>query len=142
MSLDSTPTSVSYALKMAKQYYPKDKYDHAIRVMGYVAENEMIPFDHKDDCIALAIMHDLIEDTEYTGSGLPQNMYKALKTLSKPKDEDYITYIKRIKECSHTNWGACAYWVKLADMKDHLAQTDTLTDRLKDKYLKALPYLL
>lgn len=142
MSLDNTPTSVSYALKMAKQYYPKDKYDHAIRVMGYVAENEMIPYDYKDDCLALAIMHDLIEDTEYTGSGLPQNMYKALKALSKPKDEDYITYIKRIKECSHTNWGMCAYWVKLADMKDHLAQTDTLTDRLKDKYLKALPYLL
>lgn len=142
MSLDNTPTSVSYALKMAKQYYPKDKYDHAIRVMGYVAENEMIPFDHKDDCIALAIMHDLIEDTRYTGSGLPQNMYKALKALSKPKDEDYITYIKRIKECSYTDWGACAYWVKLADMKDHLVQTDTLTDRLKDKYLKALPYLL
>lgn len=142
MSLDNTPTSVSYALKMAKQYYPKDKYDHAIRVMGYVAENEMIPYDHKDDCIALAIMHDLIEDTEYTGSGLPQNMYKALKVLSKPKDEDYIAYIKRIKECNHTDWGMCAYWVKLADMKDHLAQTETLTDRLKDKYLKALPYLL
>lgn len=142
MSLDSTPTSVSYALKMAKQYYPKDKYDHVIRVMNYVAENEMIPYEYRDDCIALAIMHDLIEDTEYTGSDLPNNMYQALKILSKPKDEDYITYIKRIKEYSGTMWGMCAYWVKLADMKDHLAQTDTLTDRLKDKYLKALPYLL
>ncbi|MDF2885564.1 MAG: hypothetical protein K0R54_6138, partial [Clostridiaceae bacterium] len=29
-----------------------------------------------------------------------------------------------------------------ADMKDHLAQTETLTDKLKEKYLKALPYLL
>ena len=34
------------------------------------------------------------------------------------------------------------YWVKIADMKDHLAQTDTLTDKLKEKYIEALPYLL
>lgn len=142
MSLDNKPASIALALKMAKHYYPKDKYDHAIRVMGYVAENEMIPYEYRNDCIALAIMHDLIEDTEYTGLSLPQNMYRALKTLSKSKEEDYITYIKRIKENNYTDWGACAYWVKLADMKDHLAQTDTLTDRLKDKYLKALPYLL
>ena len=34
------------------------------------------------------------------------------------------------------------YWVKIADMRDHLEQTDTLTDKLKEKYLAALPYLL
>lgn len=47
---------------------------------------------------------------------------------------------KKIKE-EYKNYPE-AYWVKLADMKDHLAQTDTLTDKLKDKYLTALPYLL
>lgn len=35
-----------------------------------------------------------------------------------------------------------AYWVKLADMKNHLAQTATLTYKLKGKYLEALSYLL
>ena len=59
MSLDNTPTSVAYALKMAKEYYTEDKYNHAMRVMEYVAENEMIPSEYKDDCIALALMHDL-----------------------------------------------------------------------------------
>jgi hypothetical protein len=87
-------------------------------------------------------MHDLIEDTEYTGSELPENFYKALKLLTKPKEQDYIEYIKNIKDTSNTDWRICAYWVKLADMKDHLAQTDTLTDKLKEKYLNALPYLL
>lgn len=142
MSLDNTPTSVAYALKMAKEYYTEDKYNHAMRVMEYVAENEMIPFEYKDDCIALALMHDLIEDTKYTGAELPDNMYKALKILSKSKEEDYITYIKHIKEHNVTKWGMCAYWVKLADMKDHLTQRETLTDKLRDKYLEALPYLL
>ena len=59
MSLDNTPTSVAYTLKMAKEYYTEDKYNHAMRVMEYVAENEMIPSEYKDDCIALALMHDL-----------------------------------------------------------------------------------
>ena len=53
---------------------------------------------------------------------------------------DYIEYIKRIKKWADTRQEA--YWVKLADMKDHLAQTETLTDKLKEKYLAALPYLL
>ena len=38
--------------------------------------------------------------------------------------------------------GKCAWWVKIADMKDHLAQRDTLTEKLRDKYLEALPHLL
>lgn len=142
MSLDREPVKVSFALMMAKEHYPEDKYKHALRVMQYVAENDMIPYEYREECVSLAIMHDLIEDTEYTGSGLPENFYKALKLLTKPKDQEYITYIKNIKETCHTNWRMCVYWVKLADIKDHLAQTETLTDRLKEKYLKALPYLL
>jgi (p)ppGpp synthase/HD superfamily hydrolase len=142
MSLDREPVKTSFALRMAKKYYPIDKYNHAIRVMRYVAENEMIPYEYQEECVALAIMHDLIEDTNYTGSGLPENFYNALKLLTKPKEQDYIEYIKNIKETGYTNWRMCAYWVKLADMKDHLAQTDTLTDKLKEKYLNALPYLL
>lgn len=35
-----------------------------------------------------------------------------------------------------------AYWVKIADMKDHLIQTATLTDKLKEKYLRGLAILL
>ena len=53
---------------------------------------------------------------------------------------DYIKYIKKIRDYSDTK--PEAYWVKMADMKDHLSQTDTLTDKLKEKYLTALPYLL
>ena len=142
MALDNEPVPMSYALKMAKKYYSKEGYDHAIRVMQYVADNEMIPAEYRDDCLVLAVMHDLIEDTEYLGNALPENTSKALNLLTKPKDEDYTEYIKKIRDTSYINWRMCAWWVKLADMKDHLAQTETLTDKLKEKYLTALPYLL
>lgn len=142
MAIDKEQITVAYALKMARKYYSKDTYEHAMRVMTYVAENETVPYIYKDDCVALAIMHDLIEDTEYSGLDLPDNMYNALMLLSKPKEQSYIEYIKTIKLHIDTDWGKCAYWVKLADMKDHLSQKETLTEKLKDKYLEALPYLL
>lgn len=142
MALDKEPVKLSYALRVAKKYYPKDKYDHAIRVMQYVADNEMIPQQYREDCLVLAVMHDLLEDTEYIGNALPENTNKALNLLIKPKGKDYIEYIKEIRDTLHINWRMCAWWVKLADMKDHLAQTETLTEKLRDKYLAALPYLL
>ena len=142
MALDKEPVKTSFALRMAKEHYPEDKYNHAIRVMQYVADNEMIPYEYKEECISLAIMHDLIEDTEYTGSGLPEYFRDALKLLTRTEDQDYMEYIKTIKHTSYTNWRMCAYWVKLADIKDHLSESETLKDSLKDRYVKALTYLL
>ena len=134
---------IGYALRMAKQYYKPETYKHALRVAGYVAENPMIPDDKMDDCIALAIMHDLIEDTEYTGGCFSSEhcrFEECLNLLTKPKDMDYIEYVEEIRNYSRTN--PESYWVKMADIKDHLSQTETLTDKLKDKYLAALPSLL
>ena len=143
MGLDKEPVRLTYALRMAKEYYKPETYVHALRVMQYVADNETIPYEYQEDCLALAVMHDLLEDTDYPGGcELGENFSNALDLLTKPKDKAYIEYIKDIKDTRHTNWRMCAWWVKLADMKDHLAQTDTLTDKLKEKYLAALPYLL
>lgn len=132
---------IGYALRMAKRYYDSKTYDHAIRVAGYVADNSTIPDNKMDMCISLAIMHDLVEDTEYKLKMAPDELARGLDILTNDdKCFDYIDYIKNIAsnkdECTE------AYWVKLADMKDHLAQTETLTDKLKEKYLAALPYLL
>lgn len=143
LGLDKEPVRLTYALKMAKEHYKPETYDHALRVMQYVADNETIPYEYQEDCLALAVMHDLWEDTDSPRNcGLGENFSKALDLLTKPKDKNYIEYIKDIKDTRHTNWRMCAWWVKLADMKDHLAQTETLTDKLKEKYLTALPYLL
>ena len=134
---------IAYALKTAKKHYAQKTYDHAIRVTNYIADNPIIPDEKMEVCIALAIMHDLIEDTDYNGDSLgDQYEYfkECLKLITKPKDMNYITYIKRIRECIDTM--PEVYWVKMADMKDHLSQAETLTENLKTKYLNALPYLL
>lgn len=134
---------IGYALRMAKQYYEPKTYEHALRVAGYVAENPMIPDDKMDNCVALAIMHDLIEDTKYSGGGFGAEysyFEECLNLLTRPKDMDYLKYVRQIRD--YSNIRPEAYWVKMADMKDHLSQTETLTDNLKEKYLKALPYLL
>lgn len=133
---------IGYAMRMAKEYYDEKTYTHAARVAQYVAENNLIPDDKMDDCIALAWMHDLLEDTNYTlvGIELSEEFDYCLELLTKSKDMNYIEYIKKIKD-NYIDFPE-AYWVKLADMKDHLAQTETLTDKLKEKYLAALPYLL
>lgn len=142
MSLDINPMRISDALRIAKKHYDDKTYSHALRVAGYIAENETINPEYRDECICLGVMHDLLEDTEFSAVGLPENFYKALKLLSKPEDMPYDDYCKMIQETGYTNWRMCAYWVKLADMKDHLNLTDTLTDKLKEKYLSGLRHLL
>ena len=132
---------IGYALRMAKRYYEPDTYEHALRVAVNVADNQMIPDSKMDICISLAIMHDLIEDTTYREFNTVSIVLEhGMKNITKRKDENYIDYIKNIV----SNKSTCpeAYWVKLADIKDHLMQTETLTDRLKEKYLAALSYLL
>ena len=134
---------IGYALRMAKQYYEPKTYDHALRVAGYVAENPMIPDDKMDNCVALGIMHDLLEDTKYGMCGdevVDEHFNTCLDIITKSSDDNYIDYIKHIKENAYSF--PEAYWVKIADIKDHLSQTETLTEYLKVKYLKALPYLL
>lgn len=133
---------VGHALKMAKIYYSTETFNHAMRVAAYVAENPMIPYSIMDDCIALAIMHDLWEDTQYPKEDifLGEHISHCLELLTKENGQNYIEYIDTIK--SSADKCQEVYWVKIADMKDHLLQTDTLTDKLKKKYLAALAHLL
>lgn len=130
------------AIKVAREYYDDSTYQHVMRVAAYVANDNLIPNDKKDDCVALAIMHDLLEDTEVDVSTLPIRFYlqNCLNILSKDSKSTYEDYIKNIKD-NYTSYPE-AYWVKLADIKDHLSQTETLTDKLKEKYLSAIPHLL
>lgn len=133
---------VGHALKMAKIYYSTETFNHAMRVAAYVAENPLIPYGIMDDCIALAIMHDLWEDTKYPKEDtfLGEHISRCLELLTKENEQNYVEYIDAIK--SSDDKCQEAYWVKIAYMKDHLSQTDTLTDKLKKKYLATLAHLL
>jgi hypothetical protein len=63
-----------------------------------------------------------------------KEVIEAVKILTKPEEISYEEYIDNIFETNNV----LALWVKKADMKDHIAQTDTLTDKLKMKYLPVL----
>ena len=143
---------IQNAIEIARKYYDESTFAHASRVAGFVEDNPFIPIIYKTDCICLAWMHDLLEDTSYKNEpkfvvekGFLNELVfdEALYLLTKPKDMDYISYIKRFKDEQYSAYARqYAWWVKIADMKDHLSRTETLTDRLKEKYLEALPYLL
>ncbi len=130
------------ALEIAEEYYDKDTFHHAIRVAINVANSNLVPAESLEDCLALALLHDLLEDTDFNigDCNWPDELKICLYLLTKSKKDTYEQYISKIKSNYH-NYPE-AYWVKIADIKDHLAQTGTLTNKLKEKYLKALPYLL
>lgn len=135
---------VTYAIQMKDKYYSKKQRKHAERVGACILENPVIKWNQRDFCYALALMHDLLEDTSYGTVECEmfddERFDACLELLTKKKDEEYITYIKRIKDQARQY--PEAWFVKLADIQDHLAQTETLTERLKEKYLEALVYLL
>lgn len=88
----------------------------------------------------------LIEDTKFMDENqdiLSDDIMYALDLLTKPADMNYDDYCKRIRSAAGDKvFGYLAYRVKIADMKDHLMQTETLTEKLKAKYLSGLRYLL
>ena len=45
MGLDKEPVRLTYALRMAKKYYKPETYNHALRVMQYVADNDTKPYE-------------------------------------------------------------------------------------------------
>lgn len=138
---------IDYANRMARNHYRRYTYDHAVRVADYVRQNELIPNDLQEKCQAVAYMHDLLEDTDYEIPEAVRQEYpdidEALELLTKPSGMSYDEYCNQINVYASTSVGGqIAYWVKLADMKDHLSQKETLTEHLKEKYLSGLAKLL
>ncbi len=92
-----------------------------------------------------ALLHDVVEDTEYTfedleKEGFPAEVIEALRLLTHDDAEDYLDYVRRIR----TNPIASA--VKKADLMHNsdLSRLETVTERDRmrlDKYSKALDIL-
>lgn len=134
-------TIVDIARDFAKEYYDEKTYDHACRVANYVVANkELIDYEMRLECYALAYLHDLLEDTDFDIELIRQyskTLANQLELITHDKTKDtYEEYLLKIPR------GSYAWWVKMADMKDHLMLKDTLTDKLKEKYLGGLRILL
>lgn len=121
-------------------------FSHCLRVASYTAE--MRPFTEEAIAyITAAILHDIFKDTETTERELHQHLpfpvidkgvISSVKILTKDPDTSYEDYIKRIFDSGDS----IAITVKRADMKDHLTQTETLSDKLKAEYLSVMHYFI
>lgn len=56
---------IEEAIRVARKFYDEDTYYHAMRVAAFVTEYNLIPKDRIENCVTLAILHDLQEDTEF-----------------------------------------------------------------------------
>jgi hypothetical protein len=122
------------AMALIEQLHKQKTLRHSIRVAYMAIEGEDPTIE--DWIFQVGLLHDLLEDTDYTAEQLAEDGFapaviKAVQILTKSKDEDYGVYIGRIFDSGNH----LAIRVKRADMKDHLMRTETLTDKLKEKYL-------
>lgn len=83
----------------------------------------------------IAILHDTIEDTSVTADyllekGIPKEIVETVVLLSKPKNEDYESYLRRVKE------NPLAKAVKLADLAHNTdpARVSGLNEVRRQKY--------
>lgn len=83
----------------------------------------------------IAVLHDTIEDTYVTADflmerGIPKDIVEVVELLTKPKDEDYESYLRRVKE------NPKAKAVKLADLAHNTSpeRASGLNDARRAKY--------
>ena len=128
------------AKDIAEKFLPKDKYEHAKRVASYSLEvSKKYPLAEHIMAYIVAWLHDVVEDSDYPLCAIEmefgEHISKCIELLTHKKEEySYPEYIDHIFESK--NWDAIV--VKHADMKDHLAQKETLTPKLKEKYFEVI----
>ena len=137
---------VADTIIMCSKYYDIKTLQHCLRVAKYAVENVCLRSDDdRQIAFIVALCHDLLEDTNISIETIAEVtelnvnfLSNVLGALTRKKSETYLDYIKRLKQ----NQSPYPYIVKMADMKDHLSQKDTLTEKLKEKYWNVLPELL
>lgn len=95
----------------------------------------------------IAILHDVIEDTDLTIEDLKKKMppthlfiypeiFTVIELLTKGKNEDYIDYIKRLSV------DEMAVKIKIADIMDNLTDSNKVSEESYIKYMRALDILI
>ena len=97
----------------------------------------MMQMDTIDEMI-VAVLHDVIEDTDITieyltDAGFDNYIIESIIDLTRLKDEDYFSYIHRLAK------NKLARKVKVADLKDNgFNRNRPCEQSLRDRYAKAL----
>lgn len=79
---------------------------------------------------AIAYLHDVLEDTEFTeedmrNADMPEEVIEAVRILTKVPGEDYSAFIARVLQ--HED----ARWVKIADILANLSDRPTVKQMIK-----------
>ena len=98
-----------------------------------------------EETTIVALLHDLVEDTEYTiedltNMGFDKTITDAIALMTHARNVDYMDYVRMIKE------NPVAKVVKMADLKHNsdLTRLDIVDEkalRRREKYLKAIALL-
>ena len=98
-----------------------------------------------EETTVVALLHDQVEDTEYTiedltNMGFDKTITDAIALMTHADDVDYMDYVRMIKE------NPIAKAVKLADLTHNsdLSRLDTIDEKAlkrREKYLKAIALL-
>lgn len=114
-----------------------DKYYLDLTHPLFVANN----YEEMSDRWIVGLFHDILEDTELSGSDL----YYFLCENEKEYLFEYIDNITRKKECTYFKYIKDLYGIsieiKINDLKHHLSREETLRPSLKLRYVKALDIL-
>lgn len=132
---------VEKARDFAEQHLPEKVYKHSIRVAGYVRGilPQYLGADFHSACV-LAFLHDVVEDTDVTLDEIEKEFGRYIRNCVEvlTHDKEAMTYPEYIDLIMKESPLPEAKVVKHADMKDHLAQKETLTPKLKDKYFEVI----
>ena len=111
---------------------------HPLRVMAELARQG---FD--EQILEAAILHDVVEDTEWTlddlhDAGIHLRAVNLVDLMTRQEGSTYAEYIQRIKHSE-----GYAVDIKIADIYDNLhpSRATSGSDKLRDRYLKALAIL-
>lgn len=125
--------------------YPAEIMYHVFRVADLLysdIEYHILSEEEQHYIYILAVLHDIIEDTNTTFDEvklfLPESFLEALKLLTRVKNISYQDYITAIKKSNNRY----AKIVKRCDLVDHFKQFWTLKDSLKERYIAAAKELL
>ena len=115
---------------MGQKYGDEPYIHHAVRVADRIGHSDEIG-------VAVAFLHDVVEDTEYTLEDLRRNDFSdetldAVDAITRRKNEKYFDYIRRLSS------NPIAKRVKIADLQESLSQGDL---SLSTRYYKALKML-
>ena len=122
-------TALEIAVKAHKGQVDKNGMAYILHPMAVAAQLDTLELK------TIAILHDTIEDTDVTAEyllekGIPKQIVETVQLLSKPEDEEYESYLRRVKE------NPLAKAVKLADLAHNTSpeRATGLNEARKKKY--------